>query len=86
MQGKIKIGYDKWLHFLVGMMIFLFCWLAFNIQVGLTVCVLTGVFKELSDVSGLTNFIIKDNKREFNFWDMVATMIVPIIIYMIVNP
>lgn len=83
MKGKIKIGYDKWLHFLVGMMLFLFGWLAFNIQVGLTVCVMVGVLKELSDVSGLTNYVIPDNKREFDFWDMIATMIVPILIYAI---
>jgi len=82
---KIKIGYDKWLHFLIGMMIFLCGWVFINIQVGLIACVLAGVFKEISDFSGFTNYVIKDNKKEFNFWDMVATFIIPLIISAIIS-
>ena len=81
----MKIGYDKWLHFIIGMMIFLCGWVFINLQVGLITCVLVGVFKEISDISGLTNYVIKDNKKEFNFWDMVATFIVPLIISAIIS-
>ena len=81
----MKIEYDKWLHFLVGMMIFLCGWVFINIQVGLISCVLAGFLKEISDASGLTNYVIKDNKKEFNFWDMVATFIVPLVITAIIN-
>ena len=82
----MKIAYDKFLHALIGTMIFLCLCVFTNIQISLTVVVLVGVFKELSDVSGLSKLVIKDTKREFQFWDMVATMIIPIIIYAIVNP
>ena len=81
----IKKNYDKFLHALIGMMIFLCGWVFINIQVGLIACVLVGVFKEISDISGLTNYVIKDNKKEFNFWDMIATCIVPLFISAIIS-
>ena len=85
MKGKLKIGYDKFLHALIGMMIFLCGWVFINIQVGLIACILAGIFKEISDISGLTNYIIKNNKKEFQFWDMVATFIIPLIISAIIS-
>ena len=82
----MKIGYDKFLHALIGMMIFLCGWVFINIQVGLTAVVMIGILKELSDVFGLTQLAIPNTKRNFDYWDFIATIILPIIIYAIVNP
>lgn len=69
----MEIKKDKGLHFIVGLTIFLFTWFAFNINIGLIVVILAGLGKELYDT-----FI---KKTGFDYFDFLATIIVPIIIY-----
>ena len=69
----MKIGKDKAYHAGAGLIIFLVFWWWFSVEVALTVTVLSAFFKELYDT-----FI---KKKHFEYWDFVATIIIPIIIY-----
>lgn len=80
MKGNLKdfignIGYDKWLHFIVGMMMFFIIWTLLGIPFTFPIIVTVAVLKEVYDA----------RTSGFDKWDVVATAILPFIVWLIHN-
>lgn len=78
MKGNLKyltskIGYDKWLHFIVGMMLFFIIWTLLGIPFTFPIIVTVAVLKEVYDA----------RTSGFDKLDVVATCILPFIIWII---
>lgn len=81
---------DKIAHLTVGTGFYLLILLFTNLAWAIGLTVLLGFFKEVFDRSGLSQKIVDaigikiKVKKTFEFWDMVATIIIPLIITSII--
>lgn len=64
---------DKVLHIAGGLIIFVFFWKIFNIHIGLIMTIIAGIGSEVLDYY---------NKRHVSILDILATILIPLIIYL----
>ena len=60
-----KVPYDKWLHFICGLIIAAF----FNIVLGMKVCIVPAIF-----LGFCKEFFDKWTSDQWDWWDFVATV------------
>ena len=86
MKIPFNIPTDKWLHFIVGLMVFAVTTMFFNHFIGIIVTVVIAFLKELNDGLKLIPFLLTSkSKTTFSLKDMVYTFIIPMIIAAIMN-
>lgn len=75
---------DKIAHLTVGTGFYLGMYFLFGLQTAvISVCILA-ILKEVNDFTRLIPKLTTSKHKKFEFWDMVATIIIPLIITSII--
>lgn len=86
MKISFKLPRDKWLHFIIGMMIFLVSTAVFNYHTALIITVVVAFLKELNDGLKVIPYLLTNKgKTTFSLSDLIATIIVPLFIASILS-
>ena len=86
MKINFKLPQDKWLHFIIGMMLFLVSTAVFNYHTALIITVVVAFLKELNDGLKVIPYLLTNKgKTTFSLSDLIATIIVPLFIASILS-
>ena len=86
MKTPFNIPTDKWLHFVIGLMVFGASTIFFGHIVGIIITVVVAFLKEFNDGLKWIPFLLTSKgKTTFSLSDLRATIVLPLIIAAIIN-